>query len=102
MCRAPKYIAIELADNGIICFTQARGVFGHSIQYRLDLRRRAGDDAKDFARRCLLLQSLFELLKQTNVLNGNNRLIREGFEEGDLLFRKGSYFGALNNNYTNG
>ena len=34
----------------------------HRIQHRLDIRRRAGDDAQNFTRRRLLLQRLLEFL----------------------------------------
>src|SRR5688572_31880290 len=84
MCRAPKYIAIELADNGIIRLAQARGVFGHSIQYRLDLRRRTGDHAQNLARRRLLLQRLLEFVEQPHVLDCDDGLVGESFEQLDL------------------
>ena len=47
----------------------------------LDVCRRAGDDAENFTGRSLLLQRLLELVKQPNVLDGNDCLIGEGFEE---------------------
>ena len=57
---------------------------------------------KDFARRSLLFQRFLQLGEQPDVLDGDDRLIGESFEKSDLLVRKGSYFGALNNNYTDG
>ena len=38
--------------------SQSRAAFSaHCIKHRLDIRRRAGDDAQDFTRRSLLLQA---------------------------------------------
>ena len=42
----------------------ARSVLGNRIQHRLNIRRRAGDDAQDFARRRLLLQRFLEFVEQ--------------------------------------
>ena len=64
------------------------------VQHRLNIRRRAGDDAQDFARRGLLLQRLFEFLEQPNVLDGNYGLVGEGLEKLDLCWGEGVYLGA--------
>jgi hypothetical protein len=49
-----------LHNERIICLTQSRRALGNYIKYRLDVRRRAGDDAEYLARRGLLLQCLGE------------------------------------------
>ena len=51
--------------------------FSNRIQYRLNVGRRAGDDAQDFARCSLLLQRFLELLKQPDILNGDDGLVGE-------------------------
>ena len=56
-----KKFTLDPIDLGIRCTAQSSGILRHNIQYWLYIRRRAGDDAKNFARRCLLLQYLGEL-----------------------------------------
>ena len=68
--------------------------FCDSIKYRLDIRRRAGNHAKDFARGSLLFQRFFEFLEQPHVLDGDDSLVGEGFKQFDLRRRKGTYFGS--------
>src|SRR5215813_15053254 len=51
-------VTINAEDDSIRCATNTRGVLGNCIQYRLNIRRRAGNDSQDFARRSLLLQRL--------------------------------------------
>ncbi len=43
-------------NDGISRVTKPRGIFGDRIEHRLDIRRRAGNDAQDFTRRRLLFQ----------------------------------------------
>src|SRR4030095_14613011 len=52
----PQGVTIKAVDYSIRCLTQPRGAFSNSIEHRLDISRRAGDDPQYFARRCLLLQ----------------------------------------------
>ena len=55
------------------------------VQHWLDIGRRAGDDAQDFARRGLLLQrSPCVSLEQPHVLDRDHGLIGEGFEQLNL------------------
>ena len=53
-----KHIAIDQTDLRIGGVTEPCGIFGHGVEYRLDIRWRASDDAQDFTRRSLLLQRL--------------------------------------------
>ena len=82
------------ANLRIGCVAQPRGIFGNGIQHRLDIRRRAGDDAQDFARRRLLLQRLLEFLEQPHVLDGDHGLVGEGFKQLDLRRSEGAHLGA--------
>ena len=43
-------------DLRIVCLTQSRSILGNYVKYRLNVRRRAGNDTQDFARGSLLLQ----------------------------------------------
>ena len=65
------------------------------VEDRLHVRRRAADDAEHLGCRRLMLQrlvqfcvALLEFFEQAHVLDGDDRLIGEGFEERDLLFGK--------------
>src|SRR5262249_10806394 len=75
----------------------------------LNVRGRSADNAEDFGCCRLMLQgfaqfriALLDFLEKTDVLDGNHCLICKGFEEGDLLVSEGSYFGPVNDNYTDG
>ena len=83
------------------CVAKPRGIFRHHIQYRLDIRWRAGDHAQNLARRRLLLQRFgqlaiasIEFVEQPDVLDGDDRLASEGLEKFDLLIGKRANFGA--------
>ena len=83
-------------DHSVICITQPRGPLCNSIEHRLELSWRTGDDSH-FARGRLLLQGFREVpvadlqfLEQPNVLDSNDGLIGEGFEKGYLLISKGT------------
>ena len=81
-------------NHRVGCIAQSRGIFCDHIQHRLDIRRRAGDDAQDFARRSLLFQRFLEFLEQPHVLDGDHRLVGEGFEQFDLRRGEGAHLGA--------
>ena len=74
--------------------TQPRGAFRDRIQHRLNIRRRAGNDAQDFTRRSLLLERFLEFLKQPNILDRDDGLVGEGFEQLDLRRGEGAHFDA--------
>src|SRR5688572_21183837 len=67
------------------------GALDDGIEDRLHVRRRAADDAEHLGRCGLMLQGLaqfgvtcFDLLEQTNILNGNNCLVGESSHQLDL------------------
>ncbi len=69
----------------------ARRVARDGVEHGLDVGRRARDDAQDLAGRRLLLQGLGEvaitglqLREEAHVLDGDDGLVGEGLEEGDL------------------
>ena len=77
---------------------QPSRILSNHIQHWLDVRRRAGDHAQDFARRGLLLQCLSEIavaflqfFEQPHVLDGDHRLVSEGFEQLDLHRSEGTH-----------
>ena len=82
-------------SRSIRCVAQPRGILRNHIEHRLDIRRRAGDDAENFTRRRLLLQRLMLLdSEQPDVLNRDNGLVGEGFEQLDLRGREGAHLDA--------
>src|SRR5262245_49156303 len=96
-----KNFTIDTADIRVVCFTQTCGALGNSLHYRLQIRRRPGDDAEDFTGRSLLLQRFFEFLEQPHILNRDDGLVGEGFEKRDLLLGEGSNFCTANRNHSN-
>ena len=87
-------IAVNAPNHRIVRIAQPRRILGDHIQHRLNIRRRAGDDAQDLTRRSLLLQRFLEFLEQPHVLDGDHRLVGEGFEELDLRRGEGAHLGA--------
>ena len=93
-CHGSKGITLDTLDLSISCVTEPRRVFGNHIEHRLNIGRRAGDDAKNLARRRLLFQRLGEFLEQPHVLDGDHGLVGEGLEERDLFFGERPQLGA--------
>src|SRR2546421_139597 len=69
-------LTIILADVAILGTDELNGISYHRVQHRLNIRRRAGDDTENLARRRLLLQRLGEIpvacikfVEQTYVLD---------------------------------
>src|SRR5262245_21796228 len=79
----PISVLFDTYDGDIGRSTNTSSIFSNCIQHRLNIRRRASDDAQDLARCSLLLQRLLELIEQPYVLNGDHCLIGEGFKKLD-------------------
>ena len=71
-------------------FANARRILSNDIQHRLNIRRRASNDAQDFTRRRLLLQRFLQFLEQPNVLDGDDGLVGEGLQQLDLRRGEGA------------
>jgi len=54
-------IVVQPEDRGVRRLAQPSRALGHGVEHRLDVGRRAADDAQDLARRRLLLQRLGEV-----------------------------------------
>jgi hypothetical protein len=80
-CGAPKRFAFEAPDRGICSTAESRGTFGHDVHHRLEIRRRARDDAQDITRGGLLLERLLRLVEQPHVLDSDHGLVGEGLHE---------------------
>src|SRR5262245_3284805 len=82
-------------QHHVINPTHPGGALNYSVKDRLHVRGRATDDPEYLGRCRLILQgfaqfcvALPQFLKQPHVFDGNDRLVRKRFEEGDLLVGK--------------
>ena len=91
---SPRNHSVPLAESQhhVINPTNPRGALDDGVEHRLHVRRRAADDAEHLGRRRLMLQrlaqfrvALLKFLEQSDVLDGDNRLVGEGFKQFDLL-----------------
>ncbi|HVD83531.1 MAG TPA: hypothetical protein VNC42_04780, partial [Bradyrhizobium sp.] len=64
---------------------QPIGAGRNRLEYRLHVRRRAGDHLQDVGRGGLPLQRLPGLVEQPGVLNRNHRLVGEGLQQRQFL-----------------
>src|SRR5215204_6376443 len=76
--------------------TQLAGALQNRVEDGLQSSRRCADDAQDFRRSHLLFERLLQLartrlnfLEQSDVLDRDHRLIREGLDELDLVCGEG-------------
>ena len=88
-----KTVPLVESQQHVIDAANPGGALDDGVQDRLHVRRRAADDAEHLGRCRLMLQglaqfrvALLELLEQTHVLDGDNRLVSEGLEELNLAF----------------
>ena len=88
MSHQSKYVSFNETNRCILRLAYPRGILGYSVQYRLDIGRRAGNDTQDFTRRRLLLQRLLEFLEQPDVLDRDHCLASESFEKFNVFLRK--------------
>ena len=81
-------------NRRIVRVAQPRRIFSNRVQHRLNVRRRAGDDAQDSLVAVCCSNDFLEFLEQPDVLNGDHRLVGEGFEELDLRRGEGTHLDA--------
>ena len=96
-------VAIAEPQHHVIDPANPRRALDDGVEHRLHVRGRAADDAEHLGRCGLMLQrlaqfrvALAEFLEQAHVLDGDHRLVGEGFQKRDLLFGEWPYFGATN------
>src|SRR6266536_788160 len=88
MCHAAQDVSIKTLDDSIVCLAQPGGALCDYVKHRLDVCRRAGDNAQYFARGSLLLQSFLEFLEQPDVFDRDNGLVCKCSYEIDLFIGK--------------
>src|SRR5262245_36411677 len=90
VCHALKGICLDAKNYSILSFTQPGRIFCDYVQHRLNVGRRAGNDAQDFTCRRLLLQRLLEFVEKPHILNGDHGLVCEGLKQLDLRRGEGT------------
>src|SRR5262249_8054771 len=104
--RSVSLIQLQYAE---LSTAQPGCILQHGFEYRLELAGRARDDTEDLRSRRLLLQSLAQIarpglhfIEQPHVLDRDHCLIREGFDQLDLLVSKRPHCGPLQNDDADG
>ena len=99
--------AFAESQHHIINPTNPRRALDDGVEDRLHVRGRAADDAEHLGGCRLMLQrfaqfcvALAEFLEQAHILDGDDRLISEGFEKADLLIRERLDYCSTNNDNT--
>ena len=89
-------VSLAESQHHVINPTNPRGALDDGVEYRLNVRRRAADDAEHLGRCRLMLQrfaqfriALLDLLEQADILDGDHRLIGESFKQRDLFIVNG-------------
>ena len=108
---SPRNHTVPLAESQhhVINPTNPRGALDDGVEDRLHVRGRAADDAEHLGRCRLMLQglaqfcvALLEFFEQPHVLDRDDGLIGEGFEQSDLLVSERSNLCAANHDRTDG
>jgi hypothetical protein len=76
--------AVVTGEKSVTGLTEAGGGSDDGVKDGLQIGRRARDHAQDLGRGGLLLERLFRLGEQPDVLNGDDGLVGEGLKEGNL------------------
>ena len=90
----PDHLPVETAHGAVERAAQGDRAPGDGIEHGLGVGLRLADHAEDFAGGRLSIERLAEcvvplpeLVEQPRVLDGDDRLVGEGLEQGDLLVR---------------
>ncbi len=96
-------VALVESQHHVIDPTNPGRALDDGVEDRLHVRGRAADDAEHLGRRRLMLQrlaqfcvALAEFLEQPHVLDGDDGLVGEGFEQSNLLFGERTNLRAAN------
>ena len=83
-----QVLPFETGDTRIRRPAHSRGALGDDVHHGLEVGRRARDDPQDPGRGGLLLERLFRLVEQADVLDGDDGLVGEGLKERDVVVRE--------------
>src|SRR5262249_52093735 len=81
----PQDVALDEADERVICPADARSILSDRVEHGLDIRERTRDYAQDLARRSLPIERLLRLVEEAHVLDGDDSLVCKGLQELDLV-----------------
>src|SRR5215467_8245106 len=81
-------LAIEAEDKSPIGSTKPYRTFGNGFEDRLQIERRPTDDLKHIGGGSLLLKGFTQLVEQSRVLDGDDGLVGESFDQLDLFLRE--------------
>src|SRR5262249_3813348 len=101
--------AVKAEQQAELGLANAKRVFQHGIENRLQISRRRADDTQDLRGRCLLLQRLAQLaralllgLEQAYILDGDHGLVGERTQQFDLLVGEGTHCLATEHDHADG
>ena len=80
-----KAVSIAQQHPRKIALENPHGGEDDALKHRAGIGRRLADDAQDFGRRRLPLERLLRLVEEARILDGDHRLVAEGFRLGDFL-----------------
>ena len=96
-------VPVAESEHHVINPANPRRALDDGVEHRLHVCGRAADDAEHLGRCRLMLQrlaqfrvALLDLLEQPHVLDRDDGLVGEGFEQRDLLLGERPHFGAAN------
>src|SRR5262249_2874059 len=84
---------IEPESGTQLGVTEAQGTGGDAVEHWLKISRGPRDDAQNLAGRRLPIESLLRLVQQPDILDGDDGLVGECLEQGDLLVPERSDLG---------
>ena len=92
LSRGPRH---QCDDQRVCRIAQPRGILRHHIQDRLNVCRRAGNDAQiSLVAVCCSKLDHLQFLEQPDVLDGDHGLVGEGLKELDLRRSEGTHLDA--------
>src|SRR5262249_30376885 len=77
-------VPVNAVDEGIERLAEAGCALGDRVEHRLDISRRTTDELENLASGGLPFQRLLRLGEQAHILDGDDGLVGEGLEQGDL------------------
>src|SRR5262249_27885279 len=96
-------VPLAQSQHHIINPANPCGALHDSVEHRLHVRRRAADDTEHLRCSRLMLEgfaqlcvALLQFLKQADILDGNDSLVRESFQKRDMFLCKGTDLRAAN------
>ena len=84
----PPAVALETGDGSVVGGAQPDRVHRHALEHAVEIECRAAHVLEDIGDPGLPLEGLLSTFEQASVLDGDDRLVREGAHERDLPIRE--------------